>query len=66
MKNGAFTAKVKIKLVCGCLTRSRSRPIYGARFGCTQGLGHGYRLAWLWSEEDGQVFYPKEQRGKGP
>lgn len=55
---------VLVKLTCGCKTQARIAPLPGARLGCSSGLGHGYRLDWVWAEANGKTSYQEKPIGK--
>lgn len=44
---------IVVTLACGCQTRMRLAPLREAtKLGCTNGMGHGYSLAWTeWTDE---------------
>jgi hypothetical protein len=37
---------IRIRLTCGCWTKSRNQPFRASKFGCDSGLRHGYSLRW--------------------
>jgi hypothetical protein len=44
----AANVDYRVRLTCGCSVPTRLPPQrYTARFMCTSGLGHGYRLLWV-------------------
>lgn len=59
----ATKAPYLIRLVCGCLIRSRMHPITEhVKYGCTSGLGHGYALSWTkWDFEGSDVTRTNRQ-----